>query len=292
MKILIKTKSLSNFSLLYNFTCFQHFLWCTSITLIMKSKIWRKNNTGFTVKLLQFQRMALDLATGLGQVLPLSCLLTAKTGERRDHWVRLQGLFWELLSTQDGERAKCLTHRRSLCVLLTQGQKGFAGRFGQRGQDASVLGGSLAILPQEPGRRTLGPGSCFSEQAWDAALKDFGRSLPGPCDLCLSEPLVQSPLEIPDWFHWWITPATCATRGPEHWRSGESLEETQRIETAQPASVLWEVVPFPTRTNTGGKSNMPEWHLNLVFMFSSCGKHYLCVSFSSFLQLYWHIIGI
>ena len=197
MKILIKTRSLSNFSLLYNFTCFQHFLWCTSTTLIMKSKIWRKNSTGFTVKLLQFQRMALDLATGLGQVLPLSCLLTAKTGERRDHWVRLQGLFWELLSTQDGERAKCLMHRRSPCVLLTQGQKGFAGRFGQRGQDASVLGGSLAILPQEPGRRTPGPGSCFLEQAWDAALKDFGRSLPGSCDLCLSEPLVPESIGNP-----------------------------------------------------------------------------------------------
>lgn len=131
MKILIKTGSLSNFYLLYNFTCFQHFLRCTHITLIMKIKIWRKNNMGFTVKLLKFWRMALDLEAGLGQVLALSLsLLVMKTGERRDHWVRLQGLFWELLNTQAGVRAKCLTHRRSPCVLLTQGQKVFVGRFG------------------------------------------------------------------------------------------------------------------------------------------------------------------
>lgn len=50
---------------------------------------------------------------------------------------------------------------------------------------------------QEPGRRTPEPGSCFLEQARDAALKDFGGSLPGSCDLCLSEPLVPESIGNP-----------------------------------------------------------------------------------------------
>ena len=48
-----------------------------------------------------------------------------------------------------------------------------------------------------------------------------------------------SPLEIPDWFHWWITPATCTTRGQEHWHLGESLEQNPQTEIAQSMSVMW-----------------------------------------------------
>lgn len=73
---------------------------------------------------------------------------------------------------------------------------------GRQREDTNVLGGSLDLLPQELGRRTLEPGSCFLEQAWDAALKDFGRLLPGSRNLCLSEPLVPESIGNPRLISW------------------------------------------------------------------------------------------
>lgn len=69
---------------------------------------------------------------------------------------------------------------------------------GRQREDTNVLGGSLDLLPQELGRRTLEPGSCFLEQAWDAALKDFGRLLPAHVISAYQSHSFQSPLEIPD----------------------------------------------------------------------------------------------
>ena len=94
-------------------------------------------------------------------------------------------------------RAKCLTHRRSPCVLLTQGQKVFVGRFGPTAggyQRAGWITGPSATRTGSPdtgaGELLLGAGlGRCSEGLWQVTA--------GSRNLCLSEPLVPESIGNP-----------------------------------------------------------------------------------------------
>ena len=122
-----------------------------------------------------------------------------------------------------------------------------------------MLGGSLDLLPQEPGRRTPEPGSGFLEQARDAALKDFGRLLPGSRNLCLSEPLIPESIGNPLLIS--LVNHTCYLHrpGPRALTFGGifGTKPTDRNSTVD-VRYVGRVVQFLAKMNNGDKSNMPK----------------------------------
>lgn len=141
--------------------------------------------------------------------------LYLRKGERRDHWIHLELLYRELHKTAQGQSA---WHLGGGHVFFTQGQKILVGRL------QPVWGG------QQPAKWITGCGDRKPHRsdtnAWTPFLggraprrshrMPLWRTLAGCCPahviFAYHSNASQSPLEIPDWFHWWITPATCTAR--------------------------------------------------------------------------------
>lgn len=152
-----------------------------------------------------------------------SVSLTLRKGERRDRGIHLKLMYWELHKTVQGQS---VWHLGGGHVFFAQGQKIRVGRlqpvWGGH-QLAKWITGCGDRKPHHPDANawTLFLGSRSPQRSHGMPLwRTLAGCGPAHVIFAYHSNACQSPLEIPDWFHWWITPASLHCTVQENWHLG------------------------------------------------------------------------
>ena len=180
-------------------------------------KISRKNTVDFAVRLIQFQRLSFSLGMVKPWVSSLSepqfpCIQKRARGGR----IEFISKRWELHKTVKG-KVPDIYKRRRPCVIHPRSEDPHGKIPDNSGRTSTCLVGHWKCWDRshclDTKARLLFLGGKAAQRSRGVLLwRTWAEDCPAHVIFAYHSNLSQSPLEISDWFHWWLTPATCIAR--------------------------------------------------------------------------------